>query len=140
VRYRGHRGQFAAGQGRSGAESRHASGPAGEKTAAETNHQSRTSERVSAEGISGGTQPEVCASGGEARGLSPSRAARRRIGPHFPAGERAHDQRGLGGAVRQPVFPTPAASSLLPASSKQSIARSLQANDAVDLFFALQNA
>ena len=28
------------------------------------------------------------------------------IGPDFPIGERAHDQRGLGGAVRESLFPT----------------------------------
>jgi len=43
---RGDRGQFAASQGTSGAAARHASGPAGEETAAQTNQQSRTSQCV----------------------------------------------------------------------------------------------
>src|SRR6266704_389667 len=83
---RADRGQFAAGQGARGADPRHPSRPAGEKAAAQANQQSRTSQRISAKGLSAGTQPTVWASGGEAGGLSPSGAAGRRTGSHFPAG------------------------------------------------------
>src|SRR2546428_2587429 len=77
---RADRGQFAAGQGARGADPRDASRPAGEKAAAQANQPSRTSQRISAKGLSAGTQPTVWASGGEAGGLSPSGAAGRRTG------------------------------------------------------------
>ncbi len=44
-----------------------------------------------------------------AGGLSPASAPGGAIGPDFPIGEPAHDLQRLGGAVRQPVFPTRAA-------------------------------
>jgi hypothetical protein len=45
----------------------------------------------------------------ERYGVPLANAPRGRIGPDFPIGEPAHDLQRLGGAVRQPVFPTRAA-------------------------------
>jgi transposase len=78
-------------KGARGAGSWHASGPLGEKTAAEGDQQSRTRQRVSGAGLFAGTQPAFRAGGRQAGGLSPSRAARCRTGPGFPARERTHD-------------------------------------------------
>src|SRR5258706_174356 len=75
-----------------GADGRHASGPAGEETAAPTNQQSRSSERIPEKRISAGAQSPVCTNGGEGGGLPSSRAARGGTGPDFPIGERTHDQ------------------------------------------------
>src|SRR6266576_3516555 len=88
---RGHRCQFAASEGARGEDARHASGPAGKETAAEANPQSRSRQRVPGAGVFAGTQPAVCADGGEAGGLSPWRAAGRGIGPDFPTRKGAHD-------------------------------------------------
>src|SRR6202163_1868617 len=106
---RGDRSQFAASQGTSGAATRHASGPAGEKAKAEGNRQSRSSERIPGNRISGGAQSSVCASGGEGRGLPSTRAAGGRVGPDFLFGEGADDQQRRGGAVSESVVPTGAA-------------------------------
>src|SRR6266566_2414864 len=103
---------IAASQRASGAHSRHPSRPAGEEAAAEANPQPRTCQRVSGAGLFAGTQPEIRASGSAAGGLSPTCAAGRGTGPDFPAGERTHDQRGLGGALPEPLFPARAAKSL----------------------------
>jgi hypothetical protein len=48
-------------------------------------------------------------------------AARRRVGEDLPAGERTHGQRRLGGALRQPVLPAPAAEPPLRAGARQSV-------------------
>ncbi len=84
-------GLRAASEGARGEDARHASGPAGKETAAEANQQSRSRQRVPGAGVFAGTQPAVCADGGEAGGLSPWRAAGRGIGPDFPTRKGAHD-------------------------------------------------
>src|SRR5438132_621026 len=52
-----------------------------------------------------GQRPTACAPGLNA-------TACRGTGPDFPAGERTHDQPGLGGALPEPLFPARAAKSL----------------------------
>src|SRR5260370_32455013 len=97
---RSDRGQFPTSEGASGAATRHASGSAGEETAAQTNRQSRSSERVYGEGLSSRTQSSVCASGGEEGGLPSSDTTGGGTRPGFLFRERAHDpqQRAGGGS------------------------------------------
>src|SRR2546423_561304 len=118
---RGHRCQFAASEGARGEDARHASGSAGKETAAEANPQSRSRQRVPGAGVFAGTQPAGFAGGGGAGGPSPWGAAGRGIGPDFRAGKRTHDQRGLGGAIRQSVFSTATAESPLHADAGQGV-------------------
>jgi len=59
-----------------------------------------------------GTELEICADRGQAGRLSPSGTAGGGIGSDFPAGERTDGQRGLGGALRQSIFPTATAKPL----------------------------
>jgi transposase len=115
---RTHRGQFTAGQRAGRAGARHASRSVGEETAAETDSQSRSGECLFANRVLSGTQPAVCARGGPTGRLSPSRAASGGAGPHFSVGERAHDQQGLGGTVRESVFSAGAAERSLRAGPK----------------------
>src|SRR6266516_486031 len=110
---RADRGQLATGQRTSGARARDASGSAGEEAATEADRDAQPSQCVFGEGISAGTQPAVCAEGGEARGLSSPGAACGRARQDLPAGERADDQRGLGGAVREPLLSAGAPESAL---------------------------
>ena len=58
---RADRGEFAAGERAGGGETPHASGPAGEEAAAETDQEPRPSESVPGGGVSGGTQRAVWA-------------------------------------------------------------------------------
>src|SRR3989442_163312 len=114
------RGQFAAGQGAGGADSRDASGPAGEEAATAADRHPRPGQRLFGGGVSAGTQSPLCAPGRPRGGLSPAGAGRGGVGQDLPSGERAGDQRRLGGGVRQPVFPARARESPLCAGAGQS--------------------
>src|SRR5439155_23316046 len=78
--------------------------------------ESRSRQEVSEESAAAGAG-EVRRSGGRAL-RAPAGGG---TGPHFPAGERTDGQRGLGGALRQSIFPTATAKPLLRASAEQSV-------------------
>src|ERR1700758_1433892 len=100
---------LAGSQGANRADARHASRSPGEETAAEADHQSRSSECVPAEGISARTQPAVRPCGGEAGSLSPAGPPSCGTGSDISAGERADHRERLGSALRESLFSAGAA-------------------------------
>ena len=77
-------------------------------------------EPVSGEGISAGTQSAVSEKPGAARGLSSSGPAGGGVGGRFSSGNRTSPRQRLGGAARQPIFPSASSSPELCAGQGQS--------------------
>jgi transposase len=89
----------------SGAQSRHAPGPAGEETAGATDSRIRESQRVSGL-LLAGAQRALHATAGRSCGLSRPSAEGGATEPHFPAGTRTHGEQRLGDPASGPVVST----------------------------------
>src|ERR1051326_3955896 len=110
---RDYRRQLTASQGARGASPRHASGPAGEEAAARRDCDTGGGQCVPGGGLPGRAQPALCTPAAEVGGLSSGCTGQGGAGSDLPPAERAPGKRGLGGALREPIFPTGAAAATL---------------------------